>query len=372
MLEADQIDALTNPVIDLYEEYQLSVIRDIARRLSNMSFDSAAWQVQRLHESGMVYSDALKELAKLTGKSERELAEIFKRAGVRTLRYDDAVYKAAGLDVPPLKLSPAMARLLEIGLQKTNGVMNNLTLTTALTAQQTFIHAADLAYMQITSGAMSYQQAIRAAVKSVGASGLEVMYPGGRSDKLDVAMFRTVRTGVGQTAHKLQDQRADDLDSDLVQVSAHIGARNKGVGPANHESWQGKVYSRSGTSRKYPDFVKTTGYGTGEGLGGWNCRHTFYPFFEGLSKQAYTSNERRNIANEKVKFLGHELDAYEATQTQREIERKIRFWKRQEAAVTAAKLDAMKEAEKVRQYQELMRRFIRETELQRQRFREQV
>ncbi|MCQ4735464.1 MAG: phage minor capsid protein [Anaerotruncus colihominis] len=27
-----------------------------------------------------------------------------------------------------------------------------------------------------------------------------------------------------------------------MEVSAHGGARNKGTGPANHESWQGKVY----------------------------------------------------------------------------------------------------------------------------------
>lgn len=26
------------------------------------------------------------------------------------------------------------------------------------------------------------------------------------------------------------------------------------------------------SSKKYPDFVTSTGYGTGEGLGGWNCR----------------------------------------------------------------------------------------------------
>lgn len=27
-------------------------------------------------------------------------------------------------------------------------------------------------------------------------------------------------------------------------------------------------------AEEYPDFVTVTGYGTGEGLGGWNCRCT--------------------------------------------------------------------------------------------------
>lgn len=29
---------------------------------------------------------------------------------------------------------------------------------------------------------------------------------------------------------------------------------------------------------KYKDFVESTGYGTGGGLCGWNCRHSFIPF----------------------------------------------------------------------------------------------
>lgn len=372
MLDTDTLDTLSNPILSLFHEFEDSIIADIARRLANMSFDSAAWQMQRLSESGAIYENVLKELAKLTGKPEAELAKIFKAAGVRTIAFDDKIYKAAGLNPLPLNLSPAMVQVLKIGLQKTNNLMHNLTLTTALNAQQTFIHAADLAYMQTVTGAMSYQQAVRQAVKSVGESGLAIMYPGGRYDKLDVAMLRAIRTGVGQTANQLQDTRAEDMGSDLVQVSAHAGARNKGVGPANHESWQGKIYSRSGTSRKYPHFATVTGYGTGEGLGGWNCRHSFYPYFEGLSKQAYTSNDRTQLKREKVKYNGQEIDVYEATQKQRAIERAIRFWKRQVIALDAAKMDATGEKAKVSFYQGLMRDFIKQTDFQRQPFREQI
>lgn len=76
---------------------------------------------------------------------------------------------------------------------------------------------------------------------------------------------------------------------DLVEVTAHAGARPE------HQLWQGKVYSRSGTSKKYPGLKEATGYGTGPGLGGWNCRHSFFPYFEDISERAYTDKELEEL-----------------------------------------------------------------------------
>lgn len=373
MLTSDQFDVLTNPMLDLFHDYEISVIEDIARRLKNLDFSSAAWQVQRLTESGSLYKDVLRQLMRMTGKSEQQLEDIFKKAGVKAITFDDKIYKEAGLTPPPLNLSPAMLRALEAGLEKTNNILSNLTQSTALTAQQSFFKAADLAYLQVSTGAMSYDQAIRAAIKDVAAEGLSTIdYASGHQDKLDVAMRRTVLTGVGQTTGQLQLTRADEMENDLVAVSAHIGARNKGVGPENHQSWQGKIYSRSGTHKKYPNFAEVTGYGTGEGLGGWNCRHSFYPYFENISENAYTREELKSFKKEKVTYQDKKLSVYEATQVQRAIERKIRQWKRETAALDAARLDNARELAKIKQWQSTMRDFIRQTELDRQYVREQV
>jgi hypothetical protein len=245
----------------------------MAARLVKMDMTATtAYQMARLQESGMVYQTALKELAKITGKSEATLQALFEKAGVKSIAWDDKVYRAAGLHPIPLQLSSSMLNVLMAGLEKTGGVVKNLTMTTALSAQSSFVDAADTAYMQVTQGAMSYDQAIRAAVKNVAAQGLSVIqYPSGAKSALDVAMRRSVLSGVGATTGQIQIARADDMNCDLVAVSAHMGARNRGEGPQNHESWQGKVYSRSGTNPKYENFYDVTGYGTGEGLGGWNC-----------------------------------------------------------------------------------------------------
>ena len=374
MLSAAQFDALTVPTVNLYNDYIDSVITDIARRLADMDMTSAAaWQTQRIIESGALYQDVLKRLSVLTGKSETVLRETFKKAGVKALEFDDRIYRAAGLDPLPLNLSPAMQAVLLAGLEKTSGVMRNLTMTTALTAQESFIKAADLAYLQVSQGAMSYDQAIRQAVKGVASTGLQVIdYATGHRDQLDVAMRRAVLTGVGQTTGKLQEARADEMGQDLVEVSAHAGAR------PTHQEWQGKVFSRSGTSEKYPDFVKSTGYGTGPGLQGWNCRHSFYPFFAGISERIYNEQALENIAAQTIKYNGQQISIYDATQVQRGIERNIRYWKRQAAALEAGKLGNTAELAKVSQYQAKMRDFITQMNKQddfiwyRQRVREQI
>lgn len=373
MLTADQFDTLVEPITSLYTEYETTVIEDIARRLKNLDFASAAWQTQRLTESGALYKNVLKEIAKLTGKSETEVAQILKSAGVQAIKFDDAIYKDAGLNPLPLNLSPAMLNVLKASLEKTNGVMNNLTMTTALTAQQSFIRAADIAHQQVATGAMSYDQAIRDAIKKVAAKGLTTIdYASGHQDQLDVSTRRAVLTGVSQTTGQLQMTRADEMGNDLVAVSAHAGARNQGVGPANHASWQGKIYSRGKGPSKYPNFYEVTGYGTGEGLGGWNCRHSFYPYFEGVSENAYTKRELQSLNNKEVRYQDKTITQYGATQYQREIERKIRYWKRQAAALQAAKLDNPQEIAKIKHWQAIMRDFLKQTGLDRQRVREQV
>lgn len=369
MLTAEFLDSLPDQIVSLYTEYETSIILDIVRRIAKLDFatSTAAWQVQRLTESGKLYTQILEELSKLTGKSEIELRRIFKNAGVKALKFDDAIYLKAGLAPLPLNLSPEMSEVLAAGLRKTGNIMRNLTMTTALSGQEAFINATDLAYMQISSGSLDYDSAIRQAVKKVAYDGVSVInYASGAHDQLDVATRRTVLTGVSQTTGELQIKRADEMGSDLVQTSAHIGAR------PTHEVWQGQVFSRSGTNPKYPDFVESTGYGTGPGLGGWNCRHSFFPFFEGISEPAYTNATLDDYEHKTVLYNGIEMSVYEATQYQRGIERKIRYWKRQTAVVNLTKQDNLEETQKVKHYQARMRDFIRQTKLDRQPVRELI
>ena len=380
MLLMDELDVLPDAAVELYEKFATSVINEIAAYLvkwldKNLEIRPAAYMFQRLLESGgsHVFNLLLERVAHLSNISRPTLYKIFKDAGVKSVAFDNKIYKRVGLNPRPLQASEAMLQVLKAGLDKTNKLMKNLTLTTAQTGQDAFIDAADLAYMQVSTGAFDYNTAVKQGVKKLAREGLTVVnYPSGRKDKLDVAVRRAVLTGVSQTAGLLTWNRCMEMGVKHVETSAHIGARNKGDVPENHEMWQGRVFSIDGSDPDYPDFVTVTGYGTGTGLHGWNCRHSFFPFFKGISERLYSEAELSSYANKYVQYEGESISFYEATQIQRGIEREIRKTKREAAALGAAGQDNWEELEEIKQLQAKMRSFISQTGIDRQSVREQI
>lgn len=367
MLTPDYLQRLPDSVVELYAQAEADILADMARRINgfDLFIPSAQYQMERLEEMGALRRDIISKLSGLTGKSRKEIAAIMQEAGVETLSADEKIYQAAGL-VGKSELSPAVQEVLSAGLQKTGGLFRNLTKTTANTATRQFENALDRAYLQVTSGAFDPNTAVRSAIKSLAQQGVgAITYPSGHVDTLEVAVRRALVTGVNQTCLQMQEARADELGCDLVETTAHSGAR------PSHAEWQGQVFSRSGKSRKYPDFVQVTGYGTGEGLGGWNCSHSFYPFFEGLPR-TYSDKLLDSYKAKNYEYNGKRMTEYEALQTQRGIERKLRRWKRENIAMKAAGQDTTESAVKIAQWQTVQKDFLSQTGLKRQRDREQI
>lgn len=331
MLTPDYLLEVADQIDEIYDRLTMSIVRDIARSITRIGVTRVtALQLERLQESGMLHDQIIREIAAITGKSERALSDAFRRAGAETLRYDDSIYRAAGLEPIPLNQSPRMLAILTAGLEKTQGMLTNLVMTTATAGQNAFIQAADLAYMQVASGALPYTQAISDAVRNMAQQGAMVVNYKGTTDQVDVAVRRAVVTGVNQTMGQLTEMRLDEMGVDLVETTAHYGARH------THRPWQGRVFSRSGRSEKYPDFRTATGYGTGAGLKGYNCRHDFFPFIDGVSEPAYTEGDVEAMNSRLLKYEGKTIDQYDAAQKQRGMERDIRKTNRQLAAVKAA------------------------------------
>ena len=376
MLTPSQLEHYPDALVELYAQAEADIIADMAQRIAGYNYfiPSAQYQLNKLVEMGNTQKNIVVRLSELLNISKSRLISLMGKAGMDTLAVDDTIYRSAGLKPQPVTQSPALLEVLAAGINKTEGLFINLTGTTAKTATRQFERALDRAYMQISTGAFDYDSAIHNAVKDLSAKGLAVItYPSGHTDYLDVAVRRATLTGVNQTALKLQEARAEEMNCDLVEVSAHAGARTDGSqGPADHAYWQGKIYSRSGTHDKFPSLFNATGYGTGEGLGGWNCRHSMYPFFEGVDKPRYTAREIANLNAKKYEYNGIRMTEYEATQKQRYIERQIRKWKREGQAMRAAGLPTEDALSKLADWQRKQRDFLGQTGLKRQYAREAV
>lgn len=364
MLTPDQLDALPRRFVQLWQQVEDDILQDIARRMKSLGeldplTPTAIWQAWRLAETRAVRSNTVATLARYTGKSRAEIKRLLETAGAQTLAADDAVYTAAGLDPPPANQSPALLNLLNAGYRQTCGTWQNLTATTANTVTGAFEDRLSRAWGLISTGAQDYSTAIRRTVDDLADTMPYITYPSGHTDTLEVAARRAVLTGVNQTCAKLQLKRMEEMGCEFVEVTAHERAR------PTHAVWQGLVYHRGGAvvhdGERYEDFETATGYGTGPGLCGWNCRHNFYPFYPGISVRNYTDERLAELDARNIPYGGGLYTRYEITQMQRALERRVRKYKRRYLAETAAGVDAGQSAAKLKAARQQLSAFLEET-----------
>lgn len=333
-LTPQQLDKLPDSMIQLMSELQDEIISDICRRIkkTNLLTPTAEWQLIKANQLTLSSQEVKRRIAQKLKISEKSVKELYTDAVRTAIREDEKIYKFAMADgilsgdyrekLTNYTRSVAFSNALKKGLKNTNGLMRNLTNSAAAAANRQLSDALDLAYLEVASGAFTPQEAVFKAVKKLGADGIKcVNYKSGRTDQLDVAVRRAVVTGIGKTCGDLQLGLADEMDCQLVEVSSHLGAR------PSHAEWQGRIYSLVKGHPKYPYFYNATGYGTGDGLCGWNCRHSFFPYFEGLSRPA----------NEPTFSCAENAQVYADTQKQRGYERAIRKSKRELAALDGAR-----------------------------------
>ena len=353
MLEPRYLQQIADGAENIASQLHEYIVRQIVDRMmirigrgeSYLLTSSDRWRIEVLQDSGYLLEDITAELAKYTKRQEKEIKAAMEEAGVKALEYDDKIYRAAGLSPMPLTQSPALIRLMERSYNATLGEWRNMTRTTAQAAQRLFLNECDLAYNKVMSGAVAYNQAVREAVEAAVSNGVYVDYPTGHRDTIETATARAVRTGIAQAAGDISIKRMEEMDWDVILVSAHIGARtgDGGQNPGNHLWWQGQFYSRTGKDKRFPDFYKSTGYGTGEGLCGWNCRHSFGSG-DGVNNPYNDIQTTDNYRMEKLE------------QRQRALERRVRKTKREVMGLQEAVEKCKDEAAKFELQQTLDRK----------------
>lgn len=389
MLSPQQLDRIGATAAAAFDPLIESIAKDVARRIIGADFritDTAAWQIERARILGVSTEELMRQIQALYPAAEAQIAQVFTEAINKANAQDASLYAQAGLTQPTVNSSPQLQALVMSGWERTAGTLRNLTQTRALgansllsaTLQDQLANALDLAHMQITSGAFSYDQAIRQAIASLADAGIgAITYPSGHRDTLEVAVRRAVLTGVNQTSGNIGLHNAQTLGTDLMEITAHPGAR------PSHAEWQGKLVSLSGR-RGYLS-TADIGYGTVTGFQGANCRHNWYPFFEGVSEPNWSAKKLAFYENQKLTYNGKTMSYYDATQAQRALERRVRKYKtrylmQQQAAqnapdeATRAMLEAAQRttAKKLAGSRERLSDFLHQTGLAQQQLRETV
>jgi hypothetical protein len=348
------LDALPEELAELFRALEITLLEEICSRLkaADELNEVTVQDIRALRSHGIDLKDIEKAIRKTTGISETKLNKLLDDVVESNQKYYTELIDLAHFTQPETLVDAAEVAAIRA---QTLDTFRNITRSmgflvdagrTMLPPGKAYQWALDNATMQIQSGAINYNQAIKTAVKQLADSGLKVVdYESGHRDQIDVAVRRAVMTGVNQICAKYTEQSAQYLETPHFEVSAHAGARDKpGPSPwSSHKEWQGKVYSIR-TGDIYPSIYDACGLGAVDGLEGANCRHRRNVWVEGVSERTYTDEQLEHIDNGLgCTFDGKAYTAYEATQMQRRVERTIRKLKREKAAYRAAGLkgDAM-------------------------------
>lgn len=343
------LDALPEELAELYRGLEDTLLMEICSRLKlrDELNEVTVQDIKALRSHGIDLKEIEKAIRQTTGISEKKLNELLDDVVERNQKYYTELIDLAHITQPETLISVEDTWAI---YEQTKQTLRNITRSmgflvdagrTMLPPAKAYQWALDAATLKVESGAISYGQAIKDAVRQLASGGLRVVdYESGHRDYVDVAARRAVMTGVSQLCSKYTEQAAEYLETPYYEVSAHAGARDvPGRSPwSSHKDWQGKVYSiRAGDI--YPNIYEVCGLGAVDGLEGANCRHRRFPWVEGVSERTYNDEQLEHIDDGLgCTFEGKTYTAYEATQEQRKVERTIRKLKREKTAYNAAGL----------------------------------
>lgn len=341
MLTPQQVEGYAQRCAAAFDALELDILLDIARRIAKADYmtEGAAWQAERARALGANRQHLVQHMQQLTADAAPSIAVIFAEAMLQAEAQDNRFYRAAGQPEPEgIGSSDAAQQIIQSGFRRTMNTLYNLTQTRALmdnhnlpaAVQSQLARILDKGHLGAVSGAFSYDRIVRQGIRQLAADGVDaITYPSGHTDKLETVVLRAMRTGINQTAMDISRHNADTMGVDLMELTAHGGARTGDGGQnfTNHSWWQGRLVSLSGQAGYLT--LADIGYGDVRGFAGANCRHNWHPYWQGISKPAYTQAMLDDYNAPKFPYNGKLLTEEEADRRQRALERQIRRWKRE-------------------------------------------
>ena len=332
MLEPEYFYGKSDKMVEMYQELEDWILRDIASRLlkSGDLSGTADRELWKLEQMGLHRQEIIKRLSQLTGKSRNEIRRLLQDSAMTSFSNDSEVLEKVAQVVPLLQNNDVI-QALNAELTKTMDELGNLTRTTMMQSQRDLLNMLNEVDFRVASGLQSYSSAVCEVLDRYAESGVMVNYPTGSRRSLEAAVRCCIVTSMNQTAAEVTNQYIIQHGVEYVVVSQHLGARynpKDPTGVSSHDWWQGKTYKIHGSEPGFPNLLESTGYNIDFeskrgvcvnmlGLHGYNCRHSHGPWYKELGDRAFPKLDKEESQKR-----------YDLEQKQRYFERTVRKTKR--------------------------------------------
>lgn len=345
-MNAREIEEMSWRMAEVYEAVVNRILINMARHFQYINageVPSGTWlyQVKKLAEMGQVTRETEQIILNMLGDADGVLRALLEESIINGLKdAEPALRKAAeagllnGGNIPPVLEAGQMRAFQAFYAQSADklNLVNTVMLESTTWAYQATVAdivnrvntaqgILNVATGEVVTGVSSWNDAIRRGVQNMVKNGITGFVDhGGHKWTPEAYVAMDVRSTMANTARAAVWERCDEYGDDMYQVSWHNAAR-----PLCFD-WQCKVISRTDTVRDVEDdegnavhvyAQSETTYGQAAGLFGVNCGHYPIPFVPGFSR----IRKARQDAEENE-------EAYEESQQQRALERKLRDQKR--------------------------------------------
>ena len=368
MLTPDYIKKQPDKLVDLFLELEDNILHDLVERLEKniRVTDTAEYQLKVLLDMGYEAEDIQKYISEYVDLAAEEVETLLKEVSKVSYERDQELYKVGGKELVDLEYNLPVLEQIEAISKQTKESFKNLTNTIGLVDRQGAVKTTTDYYrdklsqgvLEVSSGLYTKEEVVRKVVQEMGDRGIvSIDFESGRKYNIESHVRTTVTTGINQITGYMSEYNADLLGQDLMEITAHAGAR------PSHADWQGQIVSRSGRDGYLT--LDDIGYGDAGGFKGSNCRHDWYPYFEGISERNYTKKDLQELDNPDFVYQGKKYTMYEATQKQRYIERQIGASKRKLVGYQAGNLENefLSESIKLRRLRDEYKQFSKKANL---------
>ncbi len=328
----------------IWLEAENRIIEDIVRRIKKAGkiTSTADYQINRLVEMGKSTEEVERILKEALNATYPEMFKLYDDIAEWQYVRDKSIYEQVNQEFIPAEENEQLKQISAAVSKQTQDALKNLAQSYGYSVlmgnkrvftpfSEYYQKYVDAAIMDLLSGAFDYNTVIRRVVTQMTNSGLRTVdYATGHTNRVPVAVRRSILTGVSQITGHLNLYNAKKLGTNHFEVDWHAGAR------PTHRVWQGRVYS-------YEELVSVCGLGTVTGLQGANCYHDFYPFVVGVSERQWSDewlDEQNELESRTRYWKGKELDTYGITQKQRQMETAMRAQRSKIARLKSGGVDA--------------------------------
>lgn len=329
MRSQGELEQIPQEVVKQISELETRIMTDIVERIRKNGFSSAScdWQITRLQQLGESDQNIQKMIRQALGDIDVSLDKIFSDTVYEEYYGHARSYKLFGREQIPFEQNTQLQELIGGIRQQTGDTFRNMTKSMGFAIKDPvsgkitysplmkfYQDTLDAALWDLLSGGFDFNTILNRTVSRMTTSGLRwIDYDSGNRNRVDVAARRAILTGFRQIQGKINEQVAQELETDRYEVSAHVGAR------PTHQPWQGRVYTMQ-------QLIDICGLGEIDGLHGINCYHDYQAFPPG-SIRTYTDEQLEQMMRDEntPKSYGEKkYRIYEALQKQRYMERCMR------------------------------------------------